>query len=219
MALIVHAQCAYASYSGDQIAWRPQDYKAYKLVKSLKGEPFKGYAEIRDFRGNWHRIEMGSRQAALNCFSTWAFQTLRTHASWPITLVPMPSSTVVDFTDPCPPNDMAEALRSLAPGQIRILRLLKFNRVLQRSREGGSRNPDTLRGHLVMPQAPMAPNWKVVLIDDVKTTGGHIRASAAKLRAAGVQVDTVLVAASTVWAQIPDSFKVEPVDLDPAKVS
>jgi predicted amidophosphoribosyltransferase len=107
---------------------------------------------------------------------------------------------------------MARAIKARMNGAPAVGRWLRFAEPMLQSHAGGTRNKATLED--AMRCSPAATECRVVLVDDVKTTGGHLRACASVLRKAGATVETVVVAASTVWEQHPDPLNVDPVDLE-----
>src|SRR5262249_25027078 len=60
---------------------------------------------------------------------------------------------------------------------------LRFRTAKQKSRQGGTRDPQELYENLVISQ-PL-PRAGIVLVDDVRTTGAHMQAAHAKLGAQG----------------------------------
>lgn len=213
MTLIVHALGAYASYGVETCAWRRGDYDINKLVKSLKGDAFPGYADLRDVRGNWHRIEVRDRTPAFAYFSAWAAKRLRTLDLGPFCLVPVPSSQSISYTSDSTPMRMARETQQRLGDPAQVRSWLRFTESMTKSRNGGTRNFDVLFDKLRVSRAAQ-DGARAVLVDDVKTTGAHLRACAARLREYGVRVDTVVVAAATVWDQVPNPLSVAPVDLE-----
>jgi adenine/guanine phosphoribosyltransferase-like PRPP-binding protein len=84
---------------------------------------------------------------------------------------------------------------------------------------GGSREPSVLYPLLVLaPKASKEP--RCVLVDDVKTTGGHLLAGEARLRTAGIRVSGAICAARRVCAEgkSPFEYKTESFDVyDPGE--
>jgi len=83
------------------------------------------------------------------------------------------------------------------------------------SHEGGSRDQDTIQKALRV-KAGIRAGTTVVLVDDVKTTGSHLRACANALRDHGCTVEHVIVAASTVWQPARDPFKLPAEEIEDA---
>jgi len=81
-----------------------------------------------------------------------------------------------------------------------------------RSHEGVGRNQAVLRTALRCFERFLT--GRVILIDDVKTTGAHMLACAETLRERGAEVSTALVAGKTVWSQVENPYVVEPEDLE-----
>lgn len=213
MALIVHSMVAYPVYASQETAWRQADYNANKLVKSLKGDAINGYADIRDVDGTWVRINNQSCEPAYRLFRNWGARRLAELNEGPVVLVPVPSSTCTTFDMVTTPVRMSHALAQASPaGQASVGQWLRFNEPMQSSRTGGTRRRAALRENLRLSDAFAAA--RVVLVDDVKTTGSHLRACADVLRDAGATVETVIVAGTTVWEQHATPFLLDPEDLE-----
>lgn len=74
------------------------------------------------------------------------------------------------------------------------------------SSQGGTRDPQELYDNLVVTEE--IPNGGIVLIDDVRTTGAHLRAAAAKLAQKGGRVSMAVCAARTVLNQDQNPFSI-----------
>lgn len=214
MALIVHSMVAYPVYPSQETAWRQPDYNANKLVKSLKGDQINGFAIVRDVNGTYVRITAQSSEPAYRLFGNWGARRLTQLNLGSVVLVPVPSSACTAFDMVTTPVKMARALRQAMPqGQAAVGQWLRFHEAMQSSRTGGTRNREVLRDNLRLSEA-FAPS-RVVLVDDVKTTGAHALACADVLRAAGANVEILVAAGTTVWSQHETPFDLAPEDLEP----
>lgn len=214
MPLIVHALGAYASYSYEDTEWRNIDYDINKFVKALKQKEFKGGGGLTDVYGSRLLFSQAKPSNALTIFACWGARRLRQLNLGEVTLVPVPSSKCVEFGMDSAPMRMTMALGSIARKDgATVEPWLRFREaMLSASSDGGTRNTAVIQANLV--GSPAIANRRVVLIDDVKTTGNHLRACAAVLRNAGADVSTVLVAARTTWDQHPHPLRLDPEDLE-----
>lgn len=213
MALIVHALGAYASYPSDRIPWRSADYEMNKLVKSLKGETVKGYAQLRDVDRNLVRITDADPGPALQYFSAWAAKRLKSLGIARFVLVPVPSSSCASYRDVGAPYRMACAIQERMGRGVKVERWLRFVEKMTPSHDGGTRNVGVLADTMRVSAATVKGS-QIVLVDDVKTTGAHCKAAAQRLRSHGMIVEKVIVAATTVWQQHPTPFDLSPEDIE-----
>jgi len=205
---------AFGAYRSDTSSgWRPADYDVRNLVKSLKGEPFKGYTNFK-LGGKWYQITANDSGPAYILWSNWAGVRLRDDLKLgKVTLVPVPSSSQTAFGQDTCPVRMATSIATLAPTLAAVGNFLRHKTKQPKAHsEGGTRDPDRIEPTLACNVTDK--KLPVVLIDDVKTTGGHLIACARLLRKNGVKVEHVLVAGRAVWEAVPDPYKVSPEDIE-----
>jgi orotate phosphoribosyltransferase len=80
------------------------------------------------------------------------------------------------------------------------------------SSQDGTRDPQELYENLVVTKDP--PKGSLVLVDDVRTTGGHLLSAAARLVEKGGRVPLAVCAARTVWDQDQEPFSMLDEQLD-----
>lgn len=109
---------------------------------------------------------------------------------------------------------LARAVCERAGGDIRVVDCLRWKKDLgSASKEGGPRDPETLYKNLA-PIEGLRKESRVVLVDDVMTSGGHLRACAAKLRQAGATVVIALCGSRTTYSQDKNAFTTFEGDLE-----
>ncbi len=212
MSLWVYATGAYRADVGSK--WRRADYNVRNLVKSLKGEPFKGYSDVK-FAGKDYRITAADSAPAYELWSRWAADGLAKLYRVDVIVVPVPASDQVKYVQDTAPVRMANSLAALMPRQVAVGHLLRHKAKQQRAHtEGGTRNPDLIQKTLDCRVTSADAKLPIVLIDDVMTTGGHLIAAARMLREHGASVERVLVAGRTKWEAVADPYKVPPEDIE-----
>lgn len=210
MTLWVHATGAYRSDVASK--WRPADYNIRNLVKALKGEPFKGYSNIA-FDGKTYIFTAADTAPAYKVWANWAASKLRDLKLGKVSLVPVPSSSQVQYGQNTCPVRMADAIAELTPELAVVGNFLRHKAQQPKAHsEGGTRNPHSIAAVLASNVADKSR--PIVLVDDVKTTGGHLLAAASLLRNRGVTVEHVLVAGRAVWDAVEDPYKVPAEDLE-----
>lgn len=192
----------YAQYlSNVAVQWRAEDYAASKLIKAVKGENINGYAWIP--AGNTtRRLDNGNASEAIGWCADRMANTLQALlGNGSITLVPIPCSNSLKGSPiKGPPWHLARALANRLGKSTGLVNLLQWTSYLGSARSGqGVRDPAVLEQHLSIDgPVPQSGGSEVVLVDDVYTSGGHIRACVRRLRAAGAKVDVALAAGRTV---------------------
>jgi hypothetical protein len=210
----------YTAVGGED--WRDEDYRANQFVHAVKGERFKGYADIT-YSGEsiriGDRISLRTNQVrAAEMFANWAVARLRRHRLIDrCQLVAVPCSGSCS-ADPLwgPPDELAKAIADSVAGATRAW-CLEWRRPYQSSRKGGRRR--TAAEHcrnLTEGEDAVRRDLPTILIDDVCTTGAHFQACAAWLRERGAVVRLALCAGRTQSTPPPlaDPFSVDPETLD-----
>jgi hypothetical protein len=211
MTLLVRALGAYRSEISSD--WRPTDYLIRNLVRSLKGESFKGYSYFK-LGGKAYQITEQDNKAAYTLWSNWAAVRLRNDLKLgKATLVPVPSSSHTAFGQDTGPVRMANSIAALIPKEAVVGNFLRHKSKQPRAHsEGGTRDPDRIETTLACNVTDTS--LPAVLIDDVMTTGGHLKACARVLRSHGVRVEHVLVAGRTVWEVVQEPLRIAPEDIE-----
>lgn len=212
MTLILHSTGAYACYPNSKTTWRRDDYDVNKFVKALKGETVKGHATLKGADSALRVIDEAHKERAFGHFHAWGAQRWRSLGAAQASVVPLPSSSCTDFAAVTTPTRLAAGLVTLSGGTLLLARWLRFSRPMPKSHQGGGRSESVLRAAMELSPALRPSN--VILVDDVKTTGAHLRAAASLLREAGCTVNVAFCAATSVWSQVAKPWELAPEDLE-----
>lgn len=178
----------------------PQEWwDAFKYTRAVKSARVNGFFHIPN---GFFRVRVNERnvkEARYN-FGGWASSILQRDArDGGVIVVPVPSKdAVIGNTEATRHSDMiADAFANITDKPM-VLDVLRFSEKLTKASEGGPRSPEALQPKLrIVGELPKKP---IVLLDDVLTNGGHLRAARRLLTEAGHTVVYGLACGHTVHA-------------------
>lgn len=191
------------------IAWRDEDHAALKFVKAVKGKPFTGYAWV-PVGDKMRRLNQQNGDDAIDWFAIMAAVRLHDETSDDIVLTPIPNSRCTK-TNRKIPRTLRIAETVAARAGIEVLDCLRWKEAMTPSSQGGTRNPQELYDKLVEIQD--ATDAKIILIDDIRTTGAHLVAAKAFLQRKKAKCVMAVCAGRTVWAPEENPFAILQEDL------
>jgi hypothetical protein len=195
MPLTVYCCVTYSAVFGV----KTQDlWTALHFVNAVKGTPLAGYACLPLPSGETVRIDRSTWRRAPAWFARMIVPALPWRDLVPCAVVPVPDARCDLAADRRPRTfALASALAlELGPDAVAV-DLLRWCRPIECAhRADGSRDPQVLYGRLRMRDRgwPIA-GQRVMVVDDVMVTGGHIRAAAAFLADSGARVMCAVCAA------------------------
>lgn len=200
----------FAAYLTRGDNWSNAHYDALDFVRCLKGESIRGrYLNLSGIRIT-HNID-----DAIPIFARRAFGYLNENGGIPPAyLIPVPNKRAVGRDSLPRTKLLADRIARLARVPDNSRDVLRWTHYLLSSREGGSREPENLYPYLEVISPSLNVGFPAILIDDVMTTGGHLRACAAKLRENGNNVILALCAGRTVHEPEINPFEVKEQNLD-----
>lgn len=186
MRLKVYCCCTYRTTGRN---WSPKDWAACFFIKALKNKPLKGYAHITLPGNRIEKIDNATADQAPQWFAAIAADRIRWSTIGPTALVPIPDSSCSTASTTAPRTvSMARCLASLLTSQCVMSDVLRWIQAMPASHQsGGTRDPHMLLDFLRC-TAPIDSARKVVLIDDVLSSGAHLRAATALVTKLGTQV-------------------------------
>ena len=213
--MIVHIVCGYRSRNEEWTdKWTDEHYRAWRLVKAVKGLPFKRATRwtLKDGRELLVEDTPTGRLAATELASLAALGKLSAANIRSASIVPIPSSSHIALGSDFTGGRIARKMHELAPAHQSRAELYFDQPMPKAHAGGGSRRPSEIMPHLR--HGNLEGLGDVVLIDDVMTTGGHMRACARYLRNNGVNVVGAVVIGRTIWAPVDNMFAMPSEDLD-----
>jgi hypothetical protein len=177
------------------------EFHAAKFIKAFKGDVIKGYAWI-PIAGRQRRLTQANRDDVFSWFGEIAGPLIAERVPAPRVFVPIPNSACVIGTASASTVRLVNAMMAYVNGV--IWDGLRWAVPMEKARAGGPREPADLYPQLrVVRRAMPGP---CVLVDDVATGWGHIKAAAAKLRTIGMTAVFAVTAGQTVHDSVADPF-------------
>jgi predicted amidophosphoribosyltransferase len=198
---------SFATYlTNVDVVWRGEDYDALKFVKAIKGKPINKYAYVPVGKAK-RLLEERNADDAIAWFGEMAIAPTRNlRIPRPLIFVPIPNSSCTSTNGKVPRTTRLAKALLVQSGEGEVWDRLRWKAVMTPSSQGGTRDPQELYDNLVVAKEP--PKGSLVLVDDVRTTGAHLRAAAARLVEKGARVPLAVCAARTVLNQDQEPFSI-----------
>jgi hypothetical protein len=185
--------------------YNPTDYHALKFVKAIKAKAFTGYADV-PVLGRWKRLVPANADEAVEWFGELAAAQLVKRISGPLTLVPLPNSSSTVKNHKVPRTALlAESIAS------KLLKAtvwdgMRWVEEMIPTHQEGTRDPQELYENLRVTR--VVPKGTLVLVDDVYTKGGHLRAAVARLAEKKAVCKLAMCAGRTVLESPENPFEI-----------
>jgi hypothetical protein len=161
--------CAYLT--DVSVKWRPEDYRAHKMVKAIKGKPINGRFSSQ-VSGQWRTYNQVNVNEFVDRVPRALATNIRRHYDELATIVPIPNSHVVSAeTEDFKTLEFAKRIAEHSGGKFTVVPALVFDKVQKKSHEGGPRSASHFEEAYRITQAVDGP---IILLDDVCTGGGHL---------------------------------------------
>jgi hypothetical protein len=201
---------SFSTYRTSLGEWRGVDHDARDFVHAVKGRHIDHYSSLK-VGGGWHRFDNLNRDAVLSWFGQMVRDYLgKCPVEEPFALVPVPSSRAdVAFRGENRTTTIALAVAKACGDGVSVADVLRFDRPRRSACVyRGTRDPVKIFQWLRL--VGSIAGQRVVLIDDVMASGGHLRASAAKLLVEGraSSVDVAICAGRADEACVVDPFAI-----------
>lgn len=217
--LLVQPFCSYLSNTN--VRWRDGDFAAHYYTLMCKGDEEKLAALKTTARtlplghnGAPERVvkDAQGRLRVRQHFGRWAARKIRDWGYDAPTIIPVPNSNATPNVNQFPTFQIASAI-STAFGQTAAANgAIRFRQAMAKSHLGGTRNEEELVANMVTRPDYWAA--QVILVDDVITSGSHLKAARRALQGAGMEVQHVVVCARRMDEQVANPFALDAEDLD-----
>jgi len=208
--MLVQHLCYYLT-DWNGITPRQEDWTSNKVVKCLKGELIKGFAQI-DVAGVLFRLEEGSKQEFLTHLWSALGRTFNSpNASTAI--IPIPNSAgVVGAPANYKTLLYAQQIAAASSGKLVALDALRWRAATGAvHKQGGVRSPEKRFDNLTVIQAPDRP---AILFDDFITSGSSLIAAVWRLSEVGCTPTGGLAVARRTPVQQPKMFGFQEQELE-----
>ena len=210
----IRVRCRAQYITGDVDRMRQTDYDATHLVKAVKGVSLN--------KNQWAVVQIGKKKVtitdknkdvAIQWFAEWAALLVDALGSREKVIVPIPGSSVTKtFSNKFRTEVIANAIAEKCETPVRVYAGLRWKRPQESTRDGGTRDPMLLYDRMVVLKG--LPTDDIILIDDVYTTGGHLKAAAWCFEDRERRVLGAICCGRTIQQQLVDPFKVKKESLD-----
>lgn len=217
--LLVQPFCSYLVST--QCQWRDEDYAAHYYAIMCKGDADK-LASIKTtarnlpigFGGTSTKVVKNSEGVARvrRHFGAWAGDMIRAAGFTHPTIIPIPNSHVTRDVAQFRTMEIAQAIAGGFGQEATARSSVRFQLAMAKSHLGGTRDVDTIARNMLV-----EPNFKadeIVLVDDILTSGAHLKAAKRVLQAAGMNVERAIVCARRTDHPEPNPFNLTAEDLE-----
>lgn len=206
------------------------DYLLANFVYALKNDPLTS-RDKGSFWGEERELSKDNQHVAYQWYAQWVLEQEIITPNTTTALLPIPSSkhTVENNLQITGPILMAQAIKDAwdlaypeQSANLRCVDYFRWTKEMTPSSEGGSRDPDELLKFLTRnPQLPSQKGSKqVILVDDVITTGAHVKAASRYLQDKEIPVFCALVGGKTYYMESGDLPSLDSMDkVDPYPIS
>ena len=195
----------------DGITWRTADYDAWRIVRATKGDQVKGWSKFK-INGVWKRYDEHNFNDFIGILINTMGKRLRKEIEGRVSIVPIPNSGMTfGAGDNFRAIQLANRLANGFGVDAACEPVLRWAKPMTKVHvEGGFRHPDRFEPHL---RLQGRPKNKVILFDDVLTTGSQMTAAARFLAGVDFTPHLGVVESVATKLQDPDVLKWKSLEL------